>query len=142
MKMANNPPAVVMKAFTWAYEELGLSVHEAAQLMGVSENALRQTSFVGFESTSSESEMQIAFIRMYHLLYAMSDGDTAQMVSWFNRPNPHLGAIPKETCHNLAGINYISDYLQSEQKEKPVSPPSFMLPGQPRKAGKRLNYRR
>lgn len=142
MRMANNPPAVVMKAFTWAYEELQLTALEASQLLGVSEKALKETSLVGFESTSDESEIQIAFIRMYHLLYAMSDGDTGQMIGWFNRHNPHLGAIPKDACHNLAGINYISDYLESEQKEKPVAPPSFMIPGQPRKPVRKVAVRR
>ena len=37
------PPSVVTKAFTWAYQELGLSQEQASDLLGVSENALAQT---------------------------------------------------------------------------------------------------
>lgn len=127
MRTANNPPAIVMKAFTWAYEELGLSSCEASQLLGISETALRQTALVGFEGDSPESEIQVAFIRMYHLLYTMSDGDTDLMIDWFTRHNPHLGVVPKEACHNLAGISYISDYLQSEQAQQPLTDLSVLM---------------
>lgn len=120
MTMANNPPAVVMKAFTWAYQELGLSRAEAAQILGISEQALEATSLVGFDVSSDESEVQVAFIRMYHLLYALSDGDTDSMLDWFSRHNPHLDTVPKVTCTNLAGITYVSDYLHSNYGDKPL----------------------
>ena len=117
MTLANNPPAVVMKAFTWAYEELGLTSSEAAQILGVSDIALRETALVGFEVASSESEVQIEFIKMYHLLYAKSDGSSDTMSGWFNSYNPHLDVVPKKACSNLPGIRYVSDYIQSQQNE-------------------------
>lgn len=130
MTMANNPPAVVMKAFTWAYQELGLTRCEAAQILGISEQALDTTSLVGFDVNSDESEVQVAFIRMYHLLYALSDGDTDLMLDWFTRHNPHLNTVPKTTCNNLAGITYISDYLHSNYGDKPLGNLPFMAPHQ------------
>ena len=130
MILANNPPAVVMKAFTWAYEELGLACCEAAQILGISERGLRETSLVGFEVASVESELQISFIKMYHLLYAMSDGDNDAMLDWFNHYNPHLDVVPKQACTNLPGICYVSDYLQSLQSE-PATPVPSMVTNSP-----------
>ncbi|AXR05104.1 helix-turn-helix domain-containing protein [Salinimonas sediminis] len=128
MTQSHNPPAVVMKAFTWAYEELGLTPQEAAQILGISEPALKETALVGFEADSPESEVQVAFIKMYHLLYAMSDGDTDLMLDWFAHHNPHLDVTPKNACNNLAGISYVSDYLQSTHGDKPLMELSFVMP--------------
>lgn len=118
MQPMGNSPAVVMKAFVMAYEGLGLSNLEAANLLGISERSLRQSVYVGFDENAPETEVQLAFVRFYHLLYALSDGDTRYIRSWMNRHNVHLDGVPSAICHNLAGIQYLSDYLESMQVNK------------------------
>ena len=128
MTMSTNQPAVIMKAFTWAYEELGMTPSEAATILGVSEIGLQQTALVGYEPASSESQLQLAFIRLYHLLYALSDGDSSQMHRWFNSSNPHLNNIPRVMCANLDGINTLNDYLETIQPNQTMPEMHFALP--------------
>ncbi len=128
MTVAATQPAVVMKAFTWAYEELGWSNAQAAEFLGISEIALAQTSLVGFDTDTPEAALQLAFIRMYHLLYAMSDGDTNEMQAWLIRYNPHLGTHPEALCSSQAGIDSINDYLESSHTSTPPPAMNFALP--------------
>ncbi|RDV26781.1 hypothetical protein DXV75_07275 [Alteromonas aestuariivivens] len=116
MTIANNPPAVVMKAFTWAYEELSLTCSEAALMLGISEQALRQTALVGFSCDSEESKQQLAFIRLYHQLYALCDGDTDTMTQWFHQYQEDIKGVPKHLCINIKGIRTLSDYLSNRSE--------------------------
>ncbi|MCW8109121.1 DUF2384 domain-containing protein [Alteromonas ponticola] len=128
MTYAHYQPAVIMKAFTWAYEELGLSPFEAAAMLGVSERGLLQTALVGFDVTSAETEIQLAFIRLYHLLYALSDGDSEKMITWFTQPNLHLAETPKLMCRDKAGLTCIIDYLEGMQADIKLPDVDFTLP--------------
>ena len=112
MHAMGTSPAVVMKAYVMAYESMGMTRLEAANLLGISEVALDQSLYVGFEETSQECEIQVALIRLYHLLFALSDGDSRLISEWLNRFNFHLNAVPVTVCHNLAGILYLTDYLE------------------------------
>ncbi len=112
MHATGTSPAVLMKAYVMAYEAIGLTPPEAANLLGVSENALGQSLYVGFEEKSREAEIQLALVRMYHLLFALSDGDSQRIADWLNQFNFHLNAVPLDICHNLAGIIYVTDYLE------------------------------
>jgi len=112
MHATGTSPAVLMKAYVMAYEAIGLTPPEAANLLGVSENALTQSLYVGFAENSNEAEIQLALVRMYHLLFALSDGDSRRIAEWLNRFNFHLNAVPLTVCHNLAGIIYVTDYLE------------------------------
>lgn len=117
MTVTTNQPAVIMKAFTWAYEELGIPPGEAAAILGVSENGLLQTALVGYEIHSTESALQLTFIRLYHLLYALSDGDSSRMRQWYNTFNPHLADVPRELCSDIDGIRAVNDYLETIQPQ-------------------------
>ena len=79
MHATGTSPAVLMKAYVMAYEAIGLTPPEAANLLGVSENALGQSLYVGFNEQSREAEIQLALVRMYHLLFALSDGDSQRI---------------------------------------------------------------
>ena len=92
------PTSVVTKAFTWAYQELGLNIKQASEILDISPSSLAQTTLLGFESGTSEYRKQLAFIRMYHLLISLSDGDSEQMKAWFSSYNITLGATPFEMC--------------------------------------------
>ncbi|NMH60861.1 antitoxin Xre/MbcA/ParS toxin-binding domain-containing protein [Alteromonas ponticola] len=127
MTIAHYQPAVIMKAFTWAYEELGLTPYEASVMLGVSERGLLQTALVGFEVESKEAEIQLAFIRLYHLLYALSDGDSEKMVIWFTQPNLHLAETPKLMCRDMAGLVCVNEYLEGIQTETTLPSIDFTL---------------
>ncbi|MCW8093181.1 antitoxin Xre/MbcA/ParS toxin-binding domain-containing protein [Alteromonas sp. ASW11-130] len=127
MAIAHYQPAVIMKAFTWAYEELGLSPNEASAMLGVSEQGLLQTALVGFEIESSEAKIQLAFIRLYHLLYALSDGDNEKMIIWFTQPNLHLAATPKAMCNDIEGLLCLNEYLEGMQSASALPDVNFAL---------------
>ncbi len=127
MSIAHYQPAVIMKAFTWAYEELGLSPAEASAMLGVSEQGLLQTALVGFEIESEEARVQLAFIRLYHLLYALSDGDSEKMMVWFTQPNLHLAQTPKSMCRDIAGLLCVNEYLAGMQGDTELPKIDFSM---------------
>jgi len=106
------PTSVVTKAFTWAYQELGLNIKQASEIMGISPSSLAQTTLLGFESGTAEYRKQLAFIRMYHLLISLSDGDTEQMKMWFSSYNITLEASPLDMCKEHDGIERVADQLR------------------------------
>ncbi len=107
------PTSVVTKAFTWAYQELGLNVKQASEILGISPSSLAQTTLLGFESGTVEYRKQLAFIRMYHLLIAVSEGDSEQMKVWFSRYSVEFEGTPFAMCKELDGIEMVSDYLRA-----------------------------
>ncbi|MAF76436.1 MAG: hypothetical protein CMF17_11410 [Idiomarinaceae bacterium] len=94
--------------------ELGWSRAQAASLLSVSERVLETSQRIGFESDSIQSQTQLVFIRMYHLLYALSDGDTDEMQCWLKRYHNRLRAIPILLCDTLDGLEQVSRCLESE----------------------------
>jgi hypothetical protein len=106
------PTSVVTKAFTWAYQELGLNIKQASEILGISPSSLAQTTLLGFESGTTEYRKQLAFIRMYHLLITLSDGDTEQMKVWFSSYNVTLEMTPFEMCKEHDGIERVADQLR------------------------------
>ena len=114
------PTSVVTKAFTWAYQELGLNIKQASEILGISPSSLAQTTLLGFESGTTEYRKQLAFIRMYHLLISLSDGDSEQMKTWFISYNVSLEASPFEMCKKYDGVERVSDQLRRlKQSEAP-----------------------
>ena len=107
------PTSVVTKAFTWAYQELGLNVKQASEILRISPSSLAQTTLLGFESGTMEYRKQLAFIRMYHLLIAVSEGDSEQMKVWFSRYSVEFDGTPLAMCKELDGIEMVSDYLRA-----------------------------
>lgn len=106
------PTSVVTKAFTWAYQELGLSIKQASEILGISPSSLAQTTLLGFESGTIEYRKQLAFIRMYHLLITLSEGDTEQMRVWFNSYNVSLEMSPLNMCKEYDGVERVADQLR------------------------------
>ena len=106
------PTSVVTKAFTWAYQELGLNIKQASEILGISPSSLAQTTLLGFESGTVEYRKQLAFIRMYHLLISLSEGDSEQMKTWFSSYNITLESSPLEMCKEYDGIECVADQLR------------------------------
>ncbi|MCB4434823.1 hypothetical protein LHL20_01050 [Alteromonas sp. McT4-15] len=111
------PTSVVTKAFTWAYQELGLNIKQASEILGISPSSLAQTTLLGFESGTREYRTQLAFIRMYHLLITMSEGDSEQMQVWFTRYNVDLAASPFSVCKSSDGIEQVTEHLRSVKQQ-------------------------
>ncbi|MBO7921154.1 hypothetical protein ALT761_03891 [Alteromonas sp. 76-1] len=116
------PPSVVIKAFTWAYQEVGLNQAEAADLLGVSETSLSQTTLLGFEHGTTEYRRQLSFIRMYHLLIALSEGDSASMQTWFQQYQSEIKTTPKNLCFTSDGIERVTDYLRELKQTVELRP--------------------
>ncbi|GGW78045.1 hypothetical protein [Alteromonas halophila] len=104
MQSATYPPAVLTKAFTWAYEELGLNTAEAAHMLGLSDTALQQTALVGFPGDSPQTSVQLAFIRFYYQLITVFSGDSDRMRSWFHNHHDAINTTPKAICDSQEGI--------------------------------------
>jgi|TARA_B100001059_G_scaffold203928_1_gene212911 hypothetical protein len=113
MKRSLFPTSVVTKAFTWAYQELGLNVKQASEILGISPSSLAQTTLLGFESGTTEYRKQLAFIRMYHLLISLSDGDSEQMKVWFRSYNVSFEMSPCDMCKQYDGIESVADQLRT-----------------------------
>ncbi|OJF69720.1 hypothetical protein BK026_13555 [Alteromonas sp. V450] len=107
------PTSVVTKAFTWAYQELGLSIKQASEILGISSSNLAESTLLGFESGSPEYRKQLAFIRMYHLLITVSEGNTDAMRGWFNGFQIDLNTSPYAMCKTQDGIDSVTDLLRS-----------------------------
>ena len=116
MQPVGTSPAVIMRAFIIACDGLGVSTTQAAKLLSISEEGLQQSLYIGFAEGSKETELQLAFIRLYHLLYALSDGDSRAIYEWLNRHNPHLNTTPVQIVQSMAGLIYLTDYLEDMQE--------------------------
>jgi hypothetical protein len=123
------PTSVVTKAFTWAYQELGLELSQASEILGISPTSLAQTTLLGFESNTPEYRKQLAFIRMYHLLISVSEGDTEYMIRWFTQFNIALEASPFDCCKTHEGIEQVSDLLRSVKLRSELNHESYSAIG-------------
>ncbi len=110
------PANVVTKAFTWAYQELGLNITQVSEILGISTRELAENTLAGFENSAPAYRKQLSFIRMYYLLSAMSKADTEQMQMWFYSYNIAFGSSPADTCVQHDGVEMICDYLRSLKK--------------------------
>jgi len=104
---------VVTRAFTWAYQEIGFSEDQAAELLGATLSSLNKASIVGFNKSSYEYRTQLAFIRMYYLLISITNGDAEMMKHWFHRYHSTLNTSPKLLCLDSDGIGKVTDYLRT-----------------------------
>jgi hypothetical protein len=109
---------VVTRAFTWAYQEIGFSEEQAAELLGTTLSALTRANAVGFDNASYEYRTQLAFIRMYYLLISITDGDAEVMKHWFHRYHPMLNTSPKLLCLDSDGIGKVTDYLRTVRQNE------------------------
>ncbi len=132
MNTANYPPAVLTKAFTWAYEELGLSAKDAAELLGINETGLKQTALVGFPDDAPQTSLQLAFIRFYYQLITTFSGDTDHMRSWFHSYDARLEGSPRMMCTSEEGITRLVESLTLIEPAAYRSPANDVHPS-PRK---------
>lgn len=109
---------VVTRAFTWAYQEIGFSEEQAAELLGATISSLARANADGFNKTSYEYRTQLAFIRMYYLLISITDGDAEIMRHWFHRYHPILNTSPKLLCLDGDGIGKVTDYLRTVRQNE------------------------
>ncbi|MFT6267885.1 MAG: hypothetical protein ACJAVV_000690 [Alphaproteobacteria bacterium] len=104
--------AVVTKAYHNAFKDLGLTLDQGANILGVGRSTLLRN-VNGFDKTTKQWELQILFIRFYRSLYALFGGDKGAMKHWFTHMNKHVRGIPKDMCFSIVGLVNINSYLDA-----------------------------
>ena len=106
---------LVTEALLRAREALGLTLAELAQVVGVSEPTMKSYSRgASIISTPKTRELALGLIRVYRALYAILDGDAAQLRHWMAAPNRHFrGQSPRELAKSFSGLAELIAYLDA-----------------------------
>jgi DNA-binding XRE family transcriptional regulator len=104
---------VLMKAFSNACSELGVSKTQAAKIIGVNRSTLSRKEASGFAPDSKQGELSLHFIRLYRSLFAISGGDKSFMQHWFSTCNTALAGVPAEKVQSVLGLIQTNEYLDT-----------------------------
>ncbi len=104
---------VVLKAFSNACKELGISRDEASLIVGVDKATLNRNKNKGFDPQSKTGELCLQFVRLYRSLFAISGGDHSFMRHWFNTHNKSLSGKPVELVLSILGLMQVNQYLDA-----------------------------
>jgi DNA-binding XRE family transcriptional regulator len=104
---------VLMKAFSKACSELGITKAQAGKIIGVNRATLSRKETHGFAPESKQGELSLHFIRMYRSLFAISGGDLSFMRHWFTTPNTALGGTPADKVQSVLGLIQTNEYLDA-----------------------------
>lgn len=104
---------LVTEALLRAREALGLTLADLARVIGVSEPTMKSYSRGASTIRSPKTqELALGLIRVYRALYAILDGDSAQLRHWMVTPNRHFrGQAPRELARSFAGLAELINYL-------------------------------
>jgi uncharacterized protein (DUF2384 family) len=106
---------VVTGALLNAANFLGFNLSQIAPVIGVSQPSMKNYSR-GTAAIKQPKTLELAlgFIRVYRALYAILDGDQAQMRHWMQTPNHHLRQqAPLELVASYAGLAEVNVYLDA-----------------------------
>lgn len=112
-KAYSDKSTVLMKAFSNACAELGVSKSEAGKIIGVNRSTLSRKGASGFEPDSKQGELSLQFVRLYRSLFAIAGGDKGFMQHWFNTNNTALGGRPVELVQSVLGLVSTNAYLDA-----------------------------
>jgi len=104
---------VLMKAFSQASVELGISKALAGKIIGVNRATLSRKEQQGFAPESKQGELCLHFIRLYRSLFAISGGDRSFMRHWFTTSNSALGGKPADKVQSVLGLIQTNEYLDA-----------------------------
>jgi len=108
-----NQDIVVLKAFTNACKELGVSRDEASLIVGVDKTTLTRNKHKGFDPSSKTGELCLQFVRLYRSLFAISGGDKGFMRHWLNTHNKAMSGKPSELILSILGLIQVNEYLDA-----------------------------
>lgn len=104
---------VVIKAFTNAYKELGVTRDEASRIVGVDNSTLSRNKGRGFDPLSKTGELCLQFVRVYRSLFAIAGGDKAFMRHWLRTHNSVLSDAPLNLMFSIYGLIRVNEYLDA-----------------------------
>lgn len=107
---SNDKAATLAKALLNAGRGLGLRQSDIARIVGKNRSTLSRS---GLEPASRSGELALLLIRCYRSLYALTDGNQAQMRHWMHTRNRHTGDVPAEQMHSISGLVHVCDYLDA-----------------------------
>jgi uncharacterized protein (DUF2384 family) len=108
---------VLTKAVIRAADQLGITAHALAEIIGVSPasvSRMKQERF--FLSTGSKPfELGILFVRLFRSLDSIVGGDAAVAQQWLSNPNVALNLRPIEAIRTVAGLASVVAYLDARR---------------------------
>jgi len=113
LQVATDPDIIVLKAFTNACKELGISRDQASLIVGVDKATLNRNKHKGFNPRSKTGELCLQFVRLYRSLFAISGGDKGFMQHWMNTHNKALSGKPLELITTILGLMQTNEYLDA-----------------------------
>ena len=106
----DNKETILAKAALNAGRNLGLTQTAIGRIVGKNRSTLLRS---GVDPDSRNGELALLLVRCYRSLYALMDGNEAQMRHWMKTPNRHTGGIPAEQVLSVAGLVHVCDYLDA-----------------------------
>ncbi|BCX19016.1 MAG: hypothetical protein KatS3mg117_2698 [Geminicoccaceae bacterium] len=109
--------ALVGKAVVRAADRLGLTNHELAAVVGLSEasvSRLRRGRF-RLEPGGKPFELALLLIRLFRAVDSLTGGDEKIARAWLRNPNTALAAVPIERIATVAGLLDVVAYLDSRR---------------------------
>ena len=113
LKIKPETNVVVLKAFTNACKELGVTQDEASRIIGVDRATLSRNKNKGFDPQSKTGELCLQFVRVYRSLFAIAGGDQDFMRHWLNAENTALSGKPRELMSSVVGLIQVNEYLDA-----------------------------
>jgi len=113
LQLATDPNIIVLKAFSNACKELGVSRDEASLIVGVDKATLNRNKNKGFDPKTKTGELCLQFVRLYRSLFAIAGGDKEFMRHWINTHNTALSGKPLELAFSILGLIQVNEYLDA-----------------------------
>lgn len=102
--------AILAEAFANAGCQLRMGQSALARVIGADGTA---GALERIETSSEAGEHALLFVRCYRALYAVTGGQTEQMVHWMHTENHHTGGVPAEQATTPQGLKTVVEYLEA-----------------------------
>lgn len=117
----DGPGPVVTKAVIRAADQLNISDHVLASIIGVSEatvSRMKRGEF-GLEPGTKSLELAVLFVRLFRSLDSIAGGDSEVSSSWLANPNAMLDGRPIEKMQTISGLGDVIAYLDARRMGEP-----------------------
>ena len=101
--------SVLSRAANNAARGLGLVRTDPGSIIGRDRARTRN----GIDPSTRAGELALMLLRCYRSLFALVDGDEAQMRQWMASPNRGTGGVPREQVRSAQGFAIVLGYLDT-----------------------------
>ena len=110
-----NDAELITTAYVEAGRALGMTLNKLAQVIGVSDSAMKNYSRgSSVINSKKDQELSLGLIRAYRALFAILGGNQEQMQHWLHTPNHHFGDIsPSKLVESYQGLAQVNVYLDA-----------------------------